>query len=83
MTMQNHFIFSYVENIGNYLKMWSPNEKQLLISNKINIHEVLITYHITYKFSSSFQKQRMANFLFNFFQQIYWAPMVHNIDNVF
>lgn len=78
--MQNHFMFSYIENISSYLKMWSPNEKQLLISNKINIHEVLVTYGITYKFSSSFQEQEQLMILFSFLQQIYWAPMVHSIE---
>lgn len=73
-------MLSYIENISSYLKMWSPNEKQLLISNKINIHEVLVTYGITHKFSSSFQKQERLMILFSILQQIYWAPMVHSIE---
>lgn len=43
-------------------------EKQVLIANKIDVREVLVTYYLTYKFLSSFQKQKWLMILFNYVQ---------------
>lgn len=63
--------------------MQSSKERQLPVSNKVNIHEVLVTSCILYKFSGSFQEKKRLIILLKLAQQIYWATIVHSADDSF